>query len=57
MKTTETTRYAWKKHLNELAAKGDYEGVLRGMAQNYGHKGDINAMIEDFCENADPWEA
>lgn len=56
MKNIETTRQSWMEHLKRLAAVGDYEGVIRGMAQNYGHKGDINAMIEDFCENADPLE-
>ena len=51
-----TKREAWKNRLLELARKKDFEGVLRGMAENVGDEGDIELLIMNFCENADPMD-
>lgn len=47
-------REAWKERLLMMAENGDFAGVLCGMAENRGDKGDIKSMIENFCANADP---
>ena len=49
-------REAWKNRLLELARKKDFEGVLRGMAENIEDEGDIELLIVNFCENADPMD-
>ncbi|MBQ8698611.1 MAG: hypothetical protein IJ521_06400 [Schwartzia sp.] len=49
-------REAWKERLLELARKKDFEGVLRGMAENIEDEGDIELLIVNFCENADPMD-
>ena len=50
-------RAAWKEEMKALAAKGDFAGVLRLMANNCGDRGDVLSLIDNFAENADPWEA
>lgn len=48
-------RAAWKAEMKSLAEKGDFTGVLRLMAKNYGDRGDVFSLIENFTANADPW--
>ena len=47
-------REAWKNRLLMMAENGDFAGVVCGMAENAGDRGDIKSMIENFCANADP---
>lgn len=47
-------REAWKERLLMMAENGDFAGVVCGMAENAGDRGDIKSMIENFCANADP---
>lgn len=44
----------WKEAIMAAVARGDYQTAMRYMARNFGDKGDIQGMIENFCENADP---
>ena len=48
-------RNKWKQALLRAAKQGRYVEVLRGLAANTGNRGNIFGFIEDFCENADPW--
>lgn len=50
-------RAAWKEEMKALAKMGDFAGVLRLMAANVGDKGNVFSLIDNFAENADPWEA
>ena len=47
-------RQAWKEEIMRYLEKGWYKRVLRLMAANVGDKGDVAAMIDGFCANADP---
>ena len=51
-----TCRRNWKQALLRAAKCGYYGAVLRGLAANTANRGDIFALIEDFCDNADPWD-
>ncbi len=51
----ESARATWKAKMIDLAKKEDYAGVLRLMAKNYGDRGDVFSLIENFTANADPW--
>ena len=50
-------RAAWKEEMKSLAKRGDFAGVLLLMAKNCGDRGDVLSLIDNFAENADPWEA
>lgn len=49
-------RQAWKEEIMRYLEKGWYKRVLRLMAANVGDKGDVEAMIDGWCANADPME-
>lgn len=51
----QNARKEWKDEMKSLAEKGDFAGVLRLMAKNYGDRGDVFSLIENFTANADPW--
>ena len=48
-------RAAWKAEMKALAEKGNYEGLVKLMARNWGDKGNVISMVENFAENSDPW--
>lgn len=58
MATWAEEREAWRDAMLTAAQDGDYEMLVRLMANNQGDRGDVEMLIDNFvstCDPADGW--
>ena len=58
MATWAEERRAWQDAMLGAAQDGDYEMLVRLMANNQGDRGDVEMLIDNFvstCDPADGW--